>query len=126
MSATGSTNTRRSATETTKGAAAALAGVALLLTAQTTRADALIHWVPFVHLPGVVDLSGPRRDGSLTVTAGGRLFLFSRRVRFAPSRAGRADTPRAPARRRISRSRAAGGCLARTAPFAATTSTRSK
>jgi hypothetical protein len=61
---------------------AALARVMLLLTlggacsARTTRAELPFHWVPLLHLPGVVDLSGPRRDGSLTVAAGGQLFLF--------------------------------------------------
>jgi hypothetical protein len=44
--------------------------------AQTVRADVLLHWVPFLHVPGVVDLTGPRRDGSLTVTAAGQLFLL--------------------------------------------------
>src|SRR5262245_64570731 len=44
--------------------------------AQAVHADVLLHWVPFLHVPGVVDLTGPRRDGSLTVTAGGQLFLL--------------------------------------------------
>jgi hypothetical protein len=61
--------------------------------AQTVRADLPLHWVPFLHVAGVVDLSGPRRDGSLTVTAGGHLFLLqpsgtlrarTRRVRHGP------------------------------------------
>jgi hypothetical protein len=34
------------------------------------------HWVPFRHLHGVVDLSGPRQDGRFTVSAAGRLFLL--------------------------------------------------
>jgi hypothetical protein len=42
----------------------------------TASADVPLHWVPFLHLPGVVDLSGPRHDGSLTVAAGGQLFLL--------------------------------------------------
>jgi hypothetical protein len=33
------------------------------------------RWVPFVRLPGVVDLSATRRDRSLTATAAGQLFL---------------------------------------------------
>ncbi|HEY4462597.1 MAG TPA: hypothetical protein VGN41_08000 [Streptosporangiaceae bacterium] len=33
-------------------------------------------WAPFRHVPGVVDLAGPRTDGSLTVAAAGRLFLL--------------------------------------------------
>jgi hypothetical protein len=65
-----------------RGGRAALVGAVLLLavwefcSAQTTPADVHLHWVPFVHLPGVVDLSGARHDGSLTVTAGGQLFLL--------------------------------------------------
>src|SRR5262249_51366075 len=61
---------------------AALAGAVLVLTtwgacsAQTMPADLPLHWVPFLHLPGVVDLSGARQDGALTVTAGGQLFLL--------------------------------------------------
>jgi hypothetical protein len=43
---------------------------------QTVRADVSLHWAPFLRVPGVVDLSGPRSDGSLTVTAGGQLFLL--------------------------------------------------
>jgi hypothetical protein len=42
--------------------------------AQTVPADVPLHWVHFVRVPGVVDLTAPRRDGSLTVTAGGQLF----------------------------------------------------
>ena len=44
--------------------------------AQPVQADVPLHWAPFLHVPGVVDLTGPRRDGSLTVTAGGQLFLL--------------------------------------------------
>jgi hypothetical protein len=32
------------------------------------------HWVRFRHVPGVVDLAGPRGDGSFAVAAAGRLF----------------------------------------------------
>jgi hypothetical protein len=35
------------------------------------------HWVRFRHLPGVVDLAGPARDGGFTVAAAGRLFTLS-------------------------------------------------
>src|SRR5262249_41663483 len=35
------------------------------------------HWVRFRHVPGVVDLAGPRSDGSFTVAAAGRLFILS-------------------------------------------------
>ena len=34
-------------------------------------------WVRFRHLAGVVDLAGPRGDGSFVVAASGRLFLLS-------------------------------------------------
>src|SRR6266481_3464193 len=50
--------------------------VAGACSAQPMRVDPPLQWVPFLHLPGVVDLSGARRDGSLTVTAGGHLFLL--------------------------------------------------
>jgi hypothetical protein len=36
------------------------------------------HWVPFRHLAGVVDLAGPRGDGSFTVAAAGRLDTLTR------------------------------------------------
>jgi hypothetical protein len=115
MSATGSTHPRRmGATETTNGAALAVAGVALVLnvwgacSAQTTRADALLHWVPFAHLPGVVDLSGARHDGSLTVTAGGQLFLLEPSgtlVGFARGPGGYATEPGAEAYLALARRR---------------------
>jgi hypothetical protein len=34
------------------------------------------HWLPFLHVPGVVDLTGARSDGSLTIAAAGRLSLL--------------------------------------------------
>jgi hypothetical protein len=40
------------------------------------RAAAVPRWTPFAHVPAVVDLTGPRRDGSLTVAADGRLSLL--------------------------------------------------
>jgi len=36
------------------------------------------HWARFRHLAGVVDLAGPRGDGSFTVAAAGRLFTLTR------------------------------------------------
>ena len=36
------------------------------------------HWVSFRHLAGVVDLAGPRGDGSFAVAAAGHLFVLSR------------------------------------------------
>src|SRR5258708_18056318 len=35
-------------------------------------------WVVFRHLPGVVDLAGPRSDGSFLVAAAGRLLVLGR------------------------------------------------
>ena len=35
-------------------------------------------WGAFRHLPGVVDLAGPRADGSFLVAAAGRLFILGR------------------------------------------------
>jgi hypothetical protein len=35
-------------------------------------------WAVFRHLPGVVDLAGPRADGSFLVAAAGRLFVLGR------------------------------------------------
>src|SRR5438046_7815535 len=37
-----------------------------------------VVWVVFRHLPGVVDLAGPRADGSFLVAAAGRLFVLER------------------------------------------------
>ena len=36
------------------------------------------HWARFRRLPGVVDLAGPRADGSFTVAAAGRLLTLTR------------------------------------------------
>jgi len=35
------------------------------------------QWAEFLHLPGVVDVAGPRGDGSFVVSAAGRLYLFT-------------------------------------------------
>ena len=50
---------------------------------QSAGESVAAHWIPFRHLHGVVDLSGPRQDGRFTVSAAGRLFLF--RPGHAPS-----------------------------------------
>jgi hypothetical protein len=42
------------------------------------------HWVRFRHVPGVVDLAGPRGDGSFTVAAAGRLFTLGRAGALMP------------------------------------------
>jgi hypothetical protein len=41
-------------------------------------------WVGFRHLPGVVDLAGPRGDGSFLVAAAGRLFVLGRDGALSP------------------------------------------
>ena len=47
------------------------------------------HWVPYRHLPGVVDIAGPRVDGSFSVAAAGRLFLLDRSGVVRPFARGR-------------------------------------
>jgi hypothetical protein len=42
------------------------------------------RWAPFLHVPGVVDLAGPRADGSFTVAAAGHLFLLGRDGALSP------------------------------------------
>jgi hypothetical protein len=56
------------------------------------------HWAAFKHLPGVVDLAGPRGDGSFTVAAAGRLFILSRAGALQPFArgAGGYSTPTGP------------------------------
>jgi hypothetical protein len=41
-------------------------------------------WATFRHLPGVVDLAGPRADGSFLVAAAGRLFVLDRDGTLSP------------------------------------------
>jgi hypothetical protein len=41
-------------------------------------------WAEFRHLPGVVDLAGPRSDGSFLVAAAGRLFVLGRDGALSP------------------------------------------
>ena len=41
-------------------------------------------WAQFRHLPGVVDLAGPRGDGSFLVAAAGRLFVLGRDGALSP------------------------------------------
>jgi hypothetical protein len=41
-------------------------------------------WVVFRHLPGVVDLAGPRSDGSFLVAAAGRLLVLRRGGTLSP------------------------------------------
>ena len=44
----------------------------------TATAPLPARWVPYRHLPGVVDIAGPRANGSFVVAAAGRLFLLDR------------------------------------------------
>src|SRR5690242_20338146 len=41
-------------------------------------APAAVAWTPVEHLPGVVDVAGPRADGRLVVSAGRNLYLLDR------------------------------------------------
>ena len=66
------------------GAATVLAGCGGSSAAPPPRGSLAAHWERFTHLHGVVDLSGPRADGRLSASAGGRLFLL---------RPGRAPVP---------------------------------
>ena len=43
-----------------------------------------VAWALFRHLPGVVDLAGPRVDGSFLVAAAGRLFVLGRDGTLSP------------------------------------------
>ena len=43
-----------------------------------------VVWVVYRHLPGVVDLAGPRGDGSFLVAAAGRLFVLGRDGMLSP------------------------------------------
>jgi hypothetical protein len=43
-----------------------------------------VVWLVYRHLPGVVDLAGPRGDGSFLVAAAGRLFVLGRVGRLSP------------------------------------------
>ncbi len=42
------------------------------------------HWTRFAHVPGIVDLAGPRTDGSYVAAADGRLLLLSRDGALSP------------------------------------------
>ena len=47
-------------------------------------APAAAFWKPFLHVPFVVDLTPPRRDGRFTIAADGRLFLLGPTVSLVP------------------------------------------
>jgi hypothetical protein len=55
-------------------AVAGFVGVPLIAAAGAQPAPGTTRWTQYRHLPAVVDLTGPRSDGSLTVAADGRLF----------------------------------------------------
>jgi hypothetical protein len=73
---------------TALAAATALAAVAAAMLASCGSATTSVSgsalparsapWAEFRHLPGVVDLAGPRGDGSFLVAAAGRLFILDR------------------------------------------------
>jgi hypothetical protein len=54
------------------------------------------HWVKFRHLPGVVDLAGPRGDGSFVVAASGHLFTLSQGGDLRPFAQGQGGYATAP------------------------------
>ena len=37
----------------------------------------LVQWNPYLHVPGVIDVAGPRADGSFVVTASGLLWILN-------------------------------------------------
>jgi hypothetical protein len=43
---------------------------------RATSAAKLVRWMRYVHIRGVLDLVGPRRDGALVVAAAGKLWLL--------------------------------------------------
>jgi hypothetical protein len=47
-----------------------------VVAANPAGAGAPLAWARWQHVPGVLDLAGPRSDGSLVVAAAGRLFLL--------------------------------------------------
>jgi hypothetical protein len=49
-----------------------------------TEAPPSVVWLVYRHLPGVVDLAGPRGDGSFLVAAAGRLFVLGRDGMLSP------------------------------------------
>src|SRR6185312_11755279 len=47
-------------------------------------APSSVVWLVYRHLPGVVDLAGPRGDGSFLVAAAGRLLVLGRDGMLSP------------------------------------------
>ena len=53
-------------------------------TTAVPTAAAPARWTQFRHLPGVVDVAGPRGDGSFVVSAAGVLYLLSQSGTLTP------------------------------------------
>lgn len=47
-------------------------------TVAPARATGPDRWMPYIHLASPIDVVGPRRDGTMVLAAGGRLWLLSR------------------------------------------------
>jgi hypothetical protein len=64
-------------------------GGAAARTSTAARPAGLAHWTPLVHVSRPLDLAGPRRDASLVLAAGGKLYRLApasgRVTRFAPA-----------------------------------------
>jgi hypothetical protein len=66
----------------------AACGSAEMSSVAANESEKPAHWTAFVGVSGPLDLAGPRRDGSLVLEAGGRLWLLSAHGhirRFAPA-----------------------------------------
>jgi len=59
-----------------KHAVGVCALLALLTAGWTAQRDADARWRPLVHVPGALDVAGPRADGRLVVASSRGLFLF--------------------------------------------------
>lgn len=67
------------------GAIAAIGAVALVLAGgSSSRADADVRWGQLVHVPGALDVVGPRADGRFVVASGAGLFLMRRNGSIVP------------------------------------------
>src|SRR5207248_7251883 len=69
------------------GLGAACGALALILSAPAAAASGPA-WQEWLHIPGVVDVGGPRTDGQLVVAGSGRLYLVDPAGTFAPFAAG--------------------------------------
>src|SRR5579862_6055683 len=64
------------------------AGSSLVGWSVSAHADSALAWEQWQHLPGVVDIVGPRADGKLVASAEGSLFLVSADGGISPFSAG--------------------------------------